>query len=203
MAVMHLSDRNILRKKVLSSRNKIEYAELHSMSNDIYEKLCSLPEFKQANNIFVYMHFRSEVETTQIIENCFKTSKIVTIPHTLVEEKKLLSVQIQDQVKDVIPGYCGIPEPTIELLQSAVYDPRKIDIAIIPGSVFDKNGGRLGYGGGYYDRFLADQASNALRVALAYEMQIAERVPLEAHDQLMDYVITEKNIYDCRRKEHA
>lgn len=200
---MHLSNRNILRHDVLASRNKIKYAEQYSMSNDIFKNLCGLQEFKRANTTFIYMHFRSEVKTAKIINHCFEVSQTVTIPHTLVDEKKLLSIQIKDQEKDVISGYCGIPEPIDKLVRSAVFDPQKIDIAIIPGSLFDRNGGRLGYGGGYYDRFLADQAPNAVRAALAYEVQVVEKVPLEAHDQLMDFVITEKNIYDCRGKEHA
>ncbi|MHB8809208.1 MAG: 5-formyltetrahydrofolate cyclo-ligase, partial [Desulfobulbaceae bacterium] len=64
-------------------------------------------------------------------------------------------------------------------------------------------GGRLGYGGGYYDRFLALEAPQALRIALAFGLQVVEQVPVEPHDQLMDFVVTEANLYDCRRMRHG
>lgn len=78
-------------------------------------------------------------------------------------------------------------------------EPASIDVVIIPGSVFDRQGGRLGYGGGYYDRFLAQAAPQALRVALAYELQLVDAIKLQPHDQLMDWLVTEKTSYHCRR----
>ena len=78
-------------------------------------------------------------------------------------------------------------------------DPATIDTVLIPGSVFDPSGGRLGYGGGFYDRFLTEAAPRAIRLGVAFELQLVDQVPMEPHDQYMDILVTEQQIYDCRR----
>lgn len=195
--------RTLLRKTTLARRDTLPESERFAKSSKICGKLFNLSEVENARTIFIYMHFRSEVQTVEFIKLCLMSGKKVTIPHTLTGEQRLLSVQITDPKLDVVPGYCGIPEPASWLLQTAGLNPDKIDVAIIPGSVFDRSGGRLGYGGGYYDRFLAQDASRAFRIGLAYEIQMVDRVPVQQHDQLMDLVVTEDNVYDCRRTRHA
>jgi 5-formyltetrahydrofolate cyclo-ligase len=195
--------RKILRTTTLTARDALTESEQFDRSIIICEKLFNLETVQNARTFFIYMHFRSEVRTNMFIDLCLRAGKIVTIPHTLPNEKKLLSVQITDPQQDVVPGYCSIPEPLPSLVRSAVFSPEKIDVAIIPGSVFDRTGGRLGYGGGYYDRFLSLGASRAVRIGLAYEMQMVDRVPLQQHDQLMDLVVTETNTYECRRNRNA
>jgi 5-formyltetrahydrofolate cyclo-ligase len=195
--------RNILRRTILAGRDTLPEGEQSDRSSTICGKLFNLREVQNARTIFIYMHFRSEVLTAEFISLCLASGKTVTIPYTIPDEKRLISVQIHDLQRDVAPGYCGIPEPVPRLLQTARYNPDKIDVAIIPGSVFDRAGGRLGYGGGYYDRFLTREASRAFRIGLAYEIQLVGRVPVQQHDQLMDFVVTEDNIYDCRRNRHA
>jgi 5-formyltetrahydrofolate cyclo-ligase len=200
---MSLEKRIILRKTTLAGRDTLPENERIDKSRTICSKLFNFGEIQSARTIFIYMHFRSEVQTSGFINLCLLSGKTVTIPHTLPGENRLLSIQITDPQLDVVPGYRGIPEPVKRLLQTARLSPDKIDAAIVPGSVFDKSGGRLGYGGGYYDRFLAQDAPRAFRIGLAYEMQVVDRVPLQQHDQLMDLVVTEDNIYDCRRIRHA
>jgi 5-formyltetrahydrofolate cyclo-ligase len=82
-------------------------------------------------------------------------------------------------------------------------DPASIDTVLIPGSVFDVTGGRLGYGGGFYDRFLSNSAPQATRIGLAFSRQLVDRVPMEPHDQYMDFLVTEEQIFDCKRFDHA
>jgi 5-formyltetrahydrofolate cyclo-ligase len=115
--------------------------------------------------------------------------------------KALLPFQIDNPEKDLRPGYCDIPEPDPD--RAILVPPEKIEIAVIPGSVFDIQGGRLGYGGGYYDRFLVNDAPRALRIGFAFELQLVDKVPLEPHDQPLDILITEKRIVkiDQTRKE--
>lgn len=200
---MSQEKKTILRKATLAERDTLPESERIDKSGTICGKLFNLWEIQNARTVFIYMHFRSEVQTAGFISRCLLSGKTVTIPHTLPGENRLLSIQITDPQLDVVPGYRGIPEPVSRLLQTARFNPGKIDAAIIPGSVFDKSGGRLGYGGGYYDRFLAQDASRAFRIGLAYELQVVRKVPLQQHDQLMDLVVTEDNIYDCRRRRHA
>lgn len=193
-----------LRRTILGERDLLPQSEQQERSSRICTRLFRLEEVQRAGTVFIYMHFRSEVQTAEFINLCLLLGKTVTIPFTVPDEKRLMAVRITDPERDVEPGFHGIPEPVHGLrLKNGYFAPQGIDIAIVPGSVFDPGGGRLGYGGGYYDRFLEKEAAGALRIGAAYEMQLVENVPLERHDQLMDMVVTEENIYDCRRNRHA
>lgn len=200
---MNTQNRNSWRHRILAERDRLSPAELVEKSGRITKGLFSVEETMAADVFFIYLHFRSEVQTTDIVRRCLAKGKTVTVPLTLANESRLLAVRITDPQNQLEPGYCTIPEPIQSLVPKSVLDPAKIDVVIVPGSVFDRFGGRLGYGGGYYDRFLDREAANALRIGLAYELQLVDQVPLEPHDQLMDFIVTEKKIYDCRRLRHA
>lgn len=156
------------------------------------DRLWSLPAFQQAVNLFIYVNYRSELATIALIERCFMLpGRRVTVPLTIPKEG-LEAYLIKDVQHDLAPGYCAIPEPVIDRVVK--FDPAKIDVVVLPGSVFDLQGGRLGYGGGYYDRFLANDAPQAIKIGIAYEMQLVEEVPLLPHDQSLDYLVTEKRV---------
>jgi 5-formyltetrahydrofolate cyclo-ligase len=157
-----------------------------------------LPELQQWTTLFMYVNFRSEVETVELIRGLLRQQGMrVAVPLIDASAVSMIPLLIEDPEKDLAPGYYNIPEP----------DPRKslrlkaieIDAAIIPGSVFDIHGGRLGYGGGYYDRFLVNDAPQARRIGFAFELQLVDKVPLEPHDQPLDILITEKRIVNISR----
>jgi 5-formyltetrahydrofolate cyclo-ligase len=200
---MDPTERKKLRNRILADRSALSPGERVAKSTRICRKLLDLDRVRRAATIFTYMDFRSEVQTREIISGCLADGKTVMVPLTLHTEQRLLAVQITDPHADISPGYCGIPEPAKELLHTSVCDPATIDVVFVPGSVFDCSGGRLGYGGGYYDRFLSQESPKAFRVGLAFEMQLVDRVPVQPHDQFMDMVITEEKIYDCRRIRNA
>lgn len=191
---------NTVRETILARRDCLSSQEQTRKSQKIISLLNEVPEVRQARTLFVYVQFRSEVQTLPFIRKCIQAGKTVTVPVTLVEEKKLPAVRITDPDRELRPGYCGIPEPGPELVQTGEIDPGTIDVVVVPGSVFDRRGGRLGYGGGYYDRFLVDAAPRAVRVALAYELQLVDFLELQPHDQLMDWLITEENRYSWTRE---
>jgi len=193
----------ILRRTMLAARDQLAPDSRCAKSRSIHRLLLEDPSVQAAEHVFIYVHFRSEVETMPLIKHFLASGKTVSVPLTLSKEHRLLAVQIKDLASDLAPGCFGILEPRSELAVKAVVKPETIALAIVPGSVFDQLGGRLGYGGGFYDRFLSQDAPQALRIGLAYEMQLAEQVPLEAHDQLMDMLITEEQRYDCRRIRNA
>ncbi len=197
------ADSQNLRKTMLARRDELPVAEQVEKSEKILVSLLELPEIQKSSTIFVYVNFRSEVQTLPFLRWCIQQGKRVTVPLTLVRERQLQAIRITDPDKDLGLGYCGIPEPVLDLRRTMEIDPASIDVVVIPGSVFDRRGGRLGYGGGYYDRFLSRDAPGATRIALAYELQLIETVELQPHDQLMDRLITEQNSYSCRRTEHA
>lgn len=183
-------DRQSLRKKILNARNSLDARERNRKSVAITENLWQLDKFCQAKTLFIYVNFRSEVETLPLINQCLKKSLRVAVPLTLADEGRLVPYIITDPQQDLVPGYYNIPEPDSKRL--SVLNPQEIEAVILPGSVFDAQGGRLGYGGGYYDKFLANDAPQALRIGLAFELQVVPEAPLLPHDQRLDYLVTEK-----------
>lgn len=199
MTKMNAPDRRCLRADMLAARDRLDPASRAEKSRRIAARLTEHPAVLAAAHVFVYVHFRSEVETLPLIEHFLAAGKTVSVPLTLRKEGRLLAVRITDPANQLRSGCFGILEPDKE----QAVRPAEIDLALIPGSVFDRFGGRLGYGGGFYDRFLSQDAPQALRVALAYAMQLIEQAPLETHDQLMDILVTEEQLYDCRRNRDA
>ncbi len=121
--------------------------------------------------------------------------KAVALPRTIIAKRQLECFQISS-LDDLVTGAYSIMEPDPERCPRV--DPSELDMVIVPGSVFDRRGGRLGYGGGYYDRFLSKDAPQALRIALAFSFQVQDNnIPLQPHDELMDYIVTEKEIIRC------
>ena len=181
-------ERTALRTNILAARNSLSAEERHQKNKIITERLLALPEFSASRSVFAYVSFRSEVETLDLIAQCLQKGMTVSVPLTLPAEHRLLPYGITNMSRDLTPGYCGIPEPLTTL---PLVDPASIEVVVVPGSVFDARGGRLGYGGGYYDRFLQAAAPQALRIGLAFDLQVVGAVPLESHDQQLDYLITE------------
>ena len=180
-----------LRKEILSRRDRLTLQQITSLSARIERSLLGRSEIKTAKTLFTYVNFRSEVRTRGIINQLLEQGKQVAVPVTRVKEKRLDIVTIRDPENDLVPGYCGIPEPREELVGKRRIAPQDIDIIILPGSVFDRRCGRFGYGGGYYDRLLA-QIPAAKRIALAFNLQIVDELPLQDHDEILDTVITEE-----------
>ena len=180
-----------LRKEILSKRNRLTLQQIASMSGRIELSLLDRSEIKTAETVFTYVNFRSEVSTREIINQLLHQGKQVAVPITRVKEKRLDIVTISDPENDLVPGYWGIPEPREELVDQKLIAPGDIDVIILPGSVFDKRCGRFGYGGGYYDRLLS-QIPAAKRIALAFDLQVVNEIPLKDHDEILDFVITEE-----------
>jgi 5-formyltetrahydrofolate cyclo-ligase len=184
--------RKRLRREVLAKRDCLKPADRSRKSGLIEENLWQLEEIVGAEILFIYVNFRSEVETLTLIHHCLVKGKQVAVPLTDVQNSRLLPYAVKDPDQDLHPGYCGIPEPVKGRL--AAVEPRAIETVVLPGSVFDEQGGRLGYGGGYYDRFLANDAPQARRVGIAFENQIVEQLPLLPHDKRLHILVTEKRI---------
>lgn len=137
-----------------------------------------------------------------LLRRCLNEGKSVCVPVTVPQQSELLAVTITDPSADLSPGYKGIPEPIPSLVELQRICPQSIEIAIIPGAVFDRSGHRLGYGGGYYDRFLAHKAPQACRVGLAFSQQLVDRIPVLSHDIPLDMLVTEKEVLVWPRSEN-
>ena len=182
--------RQRMRKQVLAKRDLLGIRDRHEKSAAITERFLSMPGMDSWETLFVYVNFRSEVETLQLIQRCLEKDKRVVVPLVDSAQSTMIALQVTDLDEDLQPGYFDIPEP--DPAKTSRVDGKEIDVVVLPGSVFDIEGGRLGYGGGYYDRFLANDAPQACRIGLAFELQVVPTVPLEPHDQRLDYLVTEK-----------
>lgn len=180
--------KNSLRKAVLSFRNSLDKSSVLSMSDDIFKQFLSIEKIRHASRFMLYVDFRNEVATRDIISKLLDLGKEVYLPVTLKEEKKLIPKRIFS-LDDLVSGAYGILEPRID---APIIDPSLLDVVVVPGSVFDKNGYRTGYGGGYYDRFLEN--TDAIRVGMCFDFQLVDDAFPEKHDKRMDFIITEKSI---------
>lgn len=166
-------------------------------SEQITRNLASILAYRQAKAILYFVNFRSEVITTPDIQGALDEGKNVCLPLTVVRPKMLIAYQIRNLATDLQSGYQDIPEPNPD--KAVEFDPARLDVVIVPGSVFDKRGGRMGYGGGYYDRFLANMAPQATRIGVCFGVQLEDKIPLEPHDELLDFVVSEDGVYECFR----
>ncbi|MCX7990906.1 MAG: 5-formyltetrahydrofolate cyclo-ligase [Proteobacteria bacterium] len=180
-----------IRKKILSLRDKLSENDLNLYSSVIMESFFSLDEVKSGKTFFIFVNFKSEVKTTPIIEKLIKDGKRVVVPYTDAKNKQLILCYIKS-LSELKEGTYGILEPDISISERA--NLADIDIAVIPGSVFDVSGGRVGYGGGFYDRVIPKLRADVPKIALAFDFQVIEKVPMGYYDKRMDIIVTEKRI---------
>ncbi len=173
-----------IRKKILKIRNSISTYELLERSNKIISKLELQKEFREANRILCYISFDNEVYTHGLIKKYCKSKKIA-VPYISKEDIHLSYIHGWDELK---AGTYGILEPSV--IERA--EEKEIELAIIPGIAFDRNGNRIGYGKGYFDRLL--KRMNAVKIALAFDFQIVDAIATEKHDVKMDKIITDKEV---------
>lgn len=182
-----------LRNKYLNYRNSLSFMERKEKSSEIWKRLKNEKAYQNAEVILVYMDYRSEVMTTGLVEELFAScEKRIFAPK--VEGMDIQFYEVSG-MGDFIDGYQKIREPEGDAdrrftLQMA--DDMNC-LILVPGTVFDRERGRMGYGKGFYDRYLAAYPK-LHSAALAFACQIAKKVPVEAHDQRTDMVVTEKEV---------
>ena len=184
------TDKNAIRALMKEKRKSQSKYERESKSRAICTAFTALEAFKVANSVCVYMSAFGEADTEQIIEECIKHKKDIAVP--VVDGEDIYLCKYTDEL---VSGAFGIHEP----LEKIRVDVRDIDLFAVPALAFDKKGGRVGFGKGYYDKLLS--GAEGIKVGLLYEFQLAEDLPAEKHDILMDFLITEKQIIKCKLNE--
>ncbi|NLZ93609.1 MAG: 5-formyltetrahydrofolate cyclo-ligase [Firmicutes bacterium] len=185
-----------LRQEVLQRRELLTAKEIEVFSNSIMKKLFSLTEYQSAQTIMFFLNFGKEVMTLKMVPQALSHGKRVIVPKTVPKERRMILSEIFDIEKDLAPGLWQIPEPKADSLRPVA--PQDIDFVVVPGVAFDLSGNRLGYGGGYYDRFFPQLRPDVPLVALTFEVQLVDYVPVDSWDRQVDIIITEKRIIDCR-----
>ena len=183
-----------LRKVYLEKRNQMEPEKRAAASKKICRWVFANKRFKIAKTIFVYASYKSEVETKEIIQGALRQGKRVAVPK--VHGNEMFFYEIQSW-EELFPGYQGILEPQIDGKEPVV--PADSDVMLLPGTVFDRKGNRIGYGGGYYDRYLEriweHYGHKPYLMALSYAGQICpHKLPTENHDKKMDCILTERRV---------
>lgn len=182
-----------LRKIMIEKRDNIHKEEKAVMDKNIIFSLKEKEFYKNSENIFIYLGFGSEIDTMSYIQDFINDGKHIFIPRTDIKTKKMEAVEITslDGLKE---NKYGILEPDNNKEE---FYKNNLDLIILPGVAFDHSGRRVGYGGGYYDRYLEDIDKRIIKVALIYDFQLLENVPAEEHDIKADYIITETMSIKC------
>ena len=181
--------KSALRKQLLEKRNALEKAEYAEKSRQIKKNLLALPEFKDAQTVMFYVSFNGEVFTHDLIKETLKNKQVV-VPKVMEKHLILCEIHSFDELDE--KDKFGILQPS----KSKEIKKEDVDLIIVPGVGFDKNGHRLGYGYGYYDRFLENVEIPA--IGLAFDFQIFEKLPVYDHDVRMKKIITEKRVLEFK-----
>lgn len=185
-------DKQQIRKHISAKLNNMSFEQYKERSIAIIERLFNEPSIKDRKTIAVTISRYPEVETTMIIEQLWKQGKTVVVPkcHPKTKEMSFYAIEQFSQLETV---YMDLQEPIIGETELITKD--HIDTIIVPGIVFNKMGYRIGYGGGYYDRYL--QNFEGSMISLAFEEQVVNYVPVEAHDIPVHTIITDTSFIQC------
>lgn len=182
-----------LRTSYKKQRDKLSRLQIEQKSHAIAGTIIALPAFSSAQNIMCYASFGSEVCTRPIMSHILSNSKSLLLPNTLSKNGDMIAVQIQN-MSQLHTGNFGVLEPADR--HPAAFDPKDIDIVLVPGLAFNHAGYRIGYGKGYYDQFLP-KCPNAVSIALAYDFQICDTRFEHEHDIAVQYIITDSEVIAC------
>ncbi len=186
-----------LRAEILRRREALGEEVRRSLSAGILEKIRNLAAYKRAGTILAYSGFGSELDTGGFLRGVLEDGKVLVLPRILRDEKRLELHVVANLDRDLRPGVWGILEPESSLPKIPIHG---VDFVLVPGVAFDRKGGRLGHGGGFYDRLLGDAAKRPELVAGAFEVQMVEEVPKEPHDVILDLITTESSSYPSGKR---
>ncbi len=181
-----------LRRHLLAQRAVLTLAEIEHKSAVIAEYVCALPAFHVSHTVMMYMALPQEVQTMQIIAQARQLQKRVAVP--VISGDHLRAVELSDDLAQLRRGRFGILEP---YGTQSVIQPQEIGYIAVPGVAFDSRGGRLGFGKGYYDRFLGQLPATTYRCGLAFGIQVVSCVPQGSHDLCMHGIVTEQGYIPC------
>lgn len=180
-----------LRREMQKKRNMLTLDEVNSLSEKIAVRIIESVLYKECKHICIYQAFRNEVSCEGIMKKAWLDKKRVYVPVTDKEQKRMDFFQIREQTQWRVGSY-NIMEPVLDTDTIKLQEPALI---LMPGLAFDKNKRRIGYGGGYYDKYL-EQHQGHITAALCYQFQIVkEELPHEEYDILPDYIVTENEIF--------
>lgn len=190
-----------LRQSIIAARQKLPAAERTQFSRVISKYIMQLDSYRQAQTVLGYMNFGAEFESSLWVEQALQDGKQVLLPKVNINTRQLDLYRIKDVQNDLVEGAWSILEPRPEQC-TCVESLRQIDFILLPGVAFARDGSRLGYGGGYYDKLLqriSEEEGDKFPslVAAAFSVQLVKDVPQEATDRKVQWLLTENEVIKC------
>ncbi len=186
---MHVSDKKTIRAMYLKKRNEIDSESFSLWSGEIREHILAYVKEKNIKTIMLYASFKNEPDTFLLMEKLVQMGVRIALPKSY-ENGIMEAFEVRSK-EELIRGKYGILEPPTK----KKIEPGEFELVLVPGCVFGKNFCRIGYGGGYYDRYLP-QCNKALFAGVCFELSLTESVKVDAHDVQMHLLFTEKGLYE-------
>lgn len=183
-------EKDQVRQKMRAKREKLTAGEVQDASAAVYGHVIEMPQIKKAKTVLAYADFDNEIQTGAITGWLLFEGKQVALP--MIEDGEMSAVDYRGTLLKM--GTFGVAQP---VAGSTIIDPKTIDVVLCPGIAFSRHLDRLGFGKGFYDRFLAS-APQALRIGLAYDWQVVSTFTPDEHDAQMNYVVTPKGVLDSK-----
>ena len=174
-------DKKELRRQIREKKREMTPEQIESASEKLKELFLATEQYREAKTVYGYLPYNQEVRTVSMLQQALAEGKRVAVPKVYGDEMKFIYLTDLAQVAE---GYAGIPEPVAD--GPVADDPTAL--VLMPGLVFDKEGHRIGYGGGFYDKFLMEEPGHPT-VALCYDFQIVKELPTEEFDVPVDLVL--------------
>lgn len=184
--------KHTIRQQLLVQRKQLDEKNCQDLSLRIQQSLIDADCFSRAETLALYSPINNEVRTDHLLAVARQSGKQVCYPRVCGEALQFVQVV---SVAELAPGAFGVAEPK----SGGIVPVGEIDLVVVPGVAFDLNGYRLGYGKGFYDRELSRVTQKTASVGLCYEFQLCEELPVEEHDQQLDYIATEMQLIPCRK----
>lgn len=187
--------KRLIRADALSRREALP--DKDTLSRRIIGRLVSLPEYQSATTVLFYVDVRGEVRTRWFFPEMLASGKQLVVPYCVGQELELFRLL---DLSELLPGRFGIlePDPQLRNRPDRRVVPDELELLIVPGVAFDREGRRIGHGFGFYDRLLASVRPGSLKIGLAFECQIVPEVPMEPHDRTLDKIVTENAVSRSR-----
>ena len=184
------------RRIVREAIERMTWTERAAAADAICRRLLDLPEVRKAQTIMAYLPLPDELDTRPFLRAIFTSGRRLYVPHTDVRGKRMWPLRLT-ALDDLRTGDYGIREPrTVETCR-----PEEIDLVLVPGRAFDRQGNRLGRGGGFYDRFMGSPGFRAVRCAAAFACQVLDEVPHAPHDLPVEILVTERETLRFGRRD--
>lgn len=187
-----MMEKSEVRRLVRAQKAQLDPAAVAAYSRQVAERFTAQPFYQAASVLYPYLAYNQEILTDEIIRRAWADGKRVAVPKVL--DAGYMEFYYIDSFDGIQLGYCDIPEPAADPARLA--EDKEV-LLLMPGLAFGRDHSRIGYGGGFYDRFLERRTAagtHFFKVSLAYEFQIFDRVPVQAHDQRVDAVVTAAEI---------